>query len=305
VAYDDVATDAGAVLQFSGTGDTVLRRCTDPLAADSDGFGSSLAAIGDLTGDGVADFVAREMGNLPGASQAGVVLLVSSADCAIVARLSDPAPITAGTLALDGLAVPGDLNGDGRPDIVAGADTASPIPRGHVVVFSETSSCESPDNCPAVSNPFQLDSDGDILGNLCDTCPADPNLNQQDGDFDGAGDACDCQPANPAVRLPGDRLRIDVTSQSRILWTAAVGAGGYYVWRGDLASRAYGAYGACWQHVIGPRAGDVGVVDATTPAVGSGFFYLVQGGDSSCGRGLLGFDSLERPRVGSGPGVCP
>ena len=67
------------------------------------------------------------------------------------------------------------------------------------------------DNCPAVSNAGQLDSDGDHLGDVCDGCPLDPlndadsdavcgnvdncpavaNPNQSDLDTDSVGDLCD------------------------------------------------------------------------------------------------------------------
>jgi hypothetical protein len=297
--------DVGSVLLFSGVGNAILRRCSDPQAAANLAFGSSLAAAGDLTGDGVPDFVTGERTSLPGASLAGSVAVVSSADCSIVARLTDPAPIASGNLAIQGLAVPGDLTGDGRSDIVAGSDSTTFPVRGHLVLFSETSSCENPDNCPAVANPFQRDSDSDVPGNLCDVCPANPDPLQTDTDLDGAGDACDCRPTDATSRGPGEQVRLDLNTQGRIFWTASPSAEGYFIRRGDLAARAYGYYGVCWQHVTGSRAGDTGVLDSTLPAVGSGLFYFVQGEDNLCGKGSLGFDSLERPRTVSGPDVCP
>jgi len=64
------------------------------------------------------------------------------------------------------------------------------------------------DNCPAVSNVDQTDTDLDGTGDACETlggvdtdgdgfddpfdnCPLDPNPGQEDFDGDGAGDACD------------------------------------------------------------------------------------------------------------------
>jgi len=302
-------TDVGAVLLVSGATGTVLRRCMDSTAPSYEYFGRNLAASEGMSANGIPVFAASEDGYAtPGAQYAGAVLLVSSADCSIVARLFDPSPVTTGHLGVGGLAAPGDLTGDGRPDVVAGADWTTgpyPYPRGHLVLFSEASSCESPDNCPSVGNPLQIDSDSDAVGNLCDNCPSIANALQIDSDRDGLGDSCDCHPGVPEVRTPGDQVRLDIDQQGRIVWTAAAGAEGYFVRRGDLSLRAFGYYGACWQHLSGSRAGDIGVVDPVIPAAGTGVFYFVQGEDSMCGKGSLGFDSLERLRTVSGPDACP
>ena len=90
--------------------------------------------------------------------------------------------IANGTNPRDASDPPADSDGDGRADV--------------------------DDNCPAVSNPDQTDSDSDGLGDACDdmnnldtdndginsgndNCPTVANADQADVDKDGIGDACD------------------------------------------------------------------------------------------------------------------
>ena len=74
------------------------------------------------------------------------------------------------------------------------------------------------DNCPALANADQADTDSDGLGNACDAdddddgvvdagdnCPLTANADQADGDGDGVGTACDPSPEDGATGdLDGD-----------------------------------------------------------------------------------------------------
>ena len=57
------------------------------------------------------------------------------------------------------------------------------------------------DNCPAATNAFQGNEDGDKFGDACDPCPMIADDNPPDGDNDGVADACD-----PLPIMFGDRI---------------------------------------------------------------------------------------------------
>lgn len=79
---------------------------------------------------------------------------------------------------------------------------------------------DSADNCPAIANADQADSDGDGIGNVCeaviadadgdgvadsvDNCPETANANQADTDGDGVGNVCDPTPQADVFNWTGN-----------------------------------------------------------------------------------------------------
>ncbi|HET8723164.1 MAG TPA: integrin alpha [Anaeromyxobacteraceae bacterium] len=101
----------------------------DPIAVltGDDGFGSQVAAVGDVDGDGVVDFaVAALHGDGPEASLSGSVTVYRGGTSGQVLRK------LGGEQALDkyGISITGgcDLDADGHPDLVVGATGHSPGP---------------------------------------------------------------------------------------------------------------------------------------------------------------------------------
>ncbi len=164
-----------------------------PIASERDGAESVFAADMDLDGD--LDAVASGFGfdtewyeNLDGAGTFGPGQVIGEGR----ARS----------------AVPADFDGDGDPDLLT-SEIAWYENGGDGVGVS----C---DNCPAVDNTDQADTDADGQGDACDTCPDDSvndgdadglcsdadncpsvsNAGQADGDGDSVGDACDNCPSS-------------------------------------------------------------------------------------------------------------
>ena len=88
------------------------------------------------------------------------------------------------------------------------------------------------DNCPSDANADQLNTDGDLYGNVCDVdddndafgdevdnCPLNYNPDQLDTDNDGQGDTCDADDDNDGVPDAGDNCPL-TANQNRIAFSS-------------------------------------------------------------------------------------
>jgi hypothetical protein len=105
----------GRVQVFSGKDRSVLRTFDPPKAVEPGLCGYSVAAVGDLNGDGVPDVAT----GLPfsGAAKEGRALVFSGRDGQVLLSMRAPG---GGTHFGASVAGAGDVNGDGVPDIVVG-----------------------------------------------------------------------------------------------------------------------------------------------------------------------------------------
>lgn len=129
---DNRGADAGSVRVFSGSG-AILYTLYGDFAGDA--LGTSVAAAGDVNGDGYADIVAGAPGNDRGGANAGAARVLSGRDGAILATWR-------GESAGDGLGSAvggvGDASGDGYADVIAGApgDDDAGSEAGSVRIFA-------------------------------------------------------------------------------------------------------------------------------------------------------------------------
>jgi hypothetical protein len=199
---------AGAVLVYSGATGSRLRLCVDPAGAALDRFGTAVASVGDLTGDGVADIAASSpFRDTAAGVDAGSIALLSAGDCSVSHRLTDRTASPGEQLGSRGMAVIGDLNADHVPEIGAGApldDTGGIADSGSVVLFGLQSDCDGDGSTPFGGDCD--DTDAARRPGVTDAC--DGVDNDCDGgvdesaDGDPSGVCDDCNDANASV-YPG------------------------------------------------------------------------------------------------------
>lgn len=213
---------------------------------DTDVFGWSMAPLGDLDGDGVIDVaVSSPSDDDGGVSRGAIWVLFMNAD----GTVKDEQKISAtdggfqgqldnGDTMGYGLALIGDLNGDGVIEIAAGAigDDDGGVNNGAVWIVS-VAGCPDPgppdsdgdgvpdnlDGCPTDALKIapgvcgcgvsDIDADNDGTPNCNDGCPNDPHktapgtcgcdLSDVDGDNDGTPNCIDGCPDDPGKTDPG------------------------------------------------------------------------------------------------------
>jgi hypothetical protein len=135
---------AGRAYLFSGADGSLLHTLTSPNEEGGGCFGWSVSGAGDVTGDGLADVIVGAYGEDPGPSPdgSGRAYLFDGPTGTLFRALASPNEQAAGYFAwsVSGL---GDVDGDGRGDVVVGAPWEDPgaghTNAGRAYVFSGSS----------------------------------------------------------------------------------------------------------------------------------------------------------------------
>jgi hypothetical protein len=180
------------------------------------------------------------------------------------------------------------------------------------------------DNCPAVANPTQVDTDADGIGDACEcvnvSCNdsnvcTDDNCNPASGCFH-TNNAGACEDGNPCtdgdvcgggvcnsgstITAPPETGSLGASADKVTFnWSSAVFATRYDVVRGSMGALPVGpGYGdeVGFDNLPGPS-----LVDPTVPASGAGFWYLSRG-ENACGNGSFGQQSNGAQRITT---TCP
>ena len=218
-----IASQNGRATVFSGATCSVLRRHAASLTGESGvRFGSSVAAMGDMNGDGSPDYV---VGSILSPDTAdvlhGKVRLYSGGNGTILRTFVDlSAEASRGGMGGAVARVP-DLDGDGVADLAAGeaqGDDAGVTDPGAVVLFSGADAtllrrCTLPDGAPgdqwgrAVASLPDLDGDG--IAEIAASAPLTNTARGNDAGAIAIVSGADCAfrvRVSDGVGLPGSRL---------------------------------------------------------------------------------------------------
>ncbi len=134
----------GQVFVFSGATGSLLFSMSDPNPQEVESgvgltFGSVVASLGDLNNDGVSEILVGDARQDAGGNvDQGQVHLFNGLDGSLIRTIDHPAAQAGSRFGVSAVSA-GDINGDGKPDVLVGAsrqDVAGYFDQGQAYVFS-------------------------------------------------------------------------------------------------------------------------------------------------------------------------
>ncbi len=256
--------DAGRAYVYSGASGTLLYSLVSPNKTKAGHFGSAVARVPDVNGDGMDDILVGAAMESTQRHGSGRAYLFSGRNGALLREFDPPAPKKFGRfgVAVAGL---GDLDGDGSGDVAVGApfeDTPAGVDAGRAYVFSGATGIllhvfESPngelngDFGVSVARVPDLDDDGAddlILGADREDPGSSPNDAGRAYVYSGASGVLLMTLASPNERSGGFfgfavSGMEDINGDSRgdllvgAFFDGADSAGRAYIFSGDSAAR--------------------------------------------------------------------
>jgi hypothetical protein len=253
---------AGAVRIYNGATGVLTYQIVGEASGDL--FGHSVTALGDLTGDGVADFAVGAPRHDTAGANAGRVYLLDCADGSEICIIDGDTP---GDEFGSGLAMGGDLDGDGLLELMISAQRAGASGTGLAYVYNLGATCVRrltlvPGATAVSMGQFFVDMTGDVDG-------------------DGIGDIY-------AGDFNASRAYVWSGATGALIWTRSSGLGeGYGIGTGigdlDGDSREDFVIGAYTSSIGASQAGRAYVVSGAGPTTLRTFTYKTAGAN-------LGFD---------------
>lgn len=134
-------SNQGQAFVFSGATNNLLLTLDNPISQAFAYFGTAVAGVEDINGDGVADLMVGVDGqNVGNNYYQGQAFVYSGVDGSLLLTLDNPTPQSFAYFGSP-VAEAGDVNGDGTPDLLVGAqyqNVDSYVDQGQAFVFSGT-----------------------------------------------------------------------------------------------------------------------------------------------------------------------